>query len=138
MRECTLSIIKPDAVSKNIIGAIINRFETSGLIIKTAQMFQLTFKQAVEFYHEHQDKIFFDDLIKFMISGPVFIQILEGNCSIKRNRDIMGSTNPIHALAGTIRSDFGESCIKNVVHGSDSPASAEYEISYFFDVKRYS
>lgn len=131
--EQTLSIIKPDAVSKNIIGAIISRFEVSGLMLVEVKMIQLTSIQAIEFYSEHQGKFFFDDLIKFMISGLIFVHILEGTCAIQRNREIMGSTNPKQALAGTIRYDYGENCIKNVVHGSDSKQSAEYEISYFFD-----
>lgn len=135
VKENTLSIIKPDAVARNIIGSIINRFETSGLILTSVKMLQLTFTQAVEFYCVHKDKYFFNDLIKFMISGPVFIQILSGNCAIKRNRDIMGCTDPVSALAGTIRSDYGENCIKNVVHGSDSESSAKYEIEYFFNIK---
>lgn len=132
MIEHTLSIIKPDSVSKHIIGSIINRFETSGLIVISVKMLQLTCSQAIEFYHVHQGKFFFDDLIKFMISGPIFIQILEGKDAIQRNRDIMGATDPMYALSGTIRSDYGESCIKNAIHGSDSQDSAKYEISYFF------
>lgn len=134
MKEQTLSIIKPDAVSKNIIGAIISRFETSGLIIVSAKITQLTFGQAVEFYHEHQNKFFFNDLIKFIISGLIFVQILEGDQAIQRNREIMGSTNPEHALAGTIRSDYGENCIRNAVHGSDTKQSAKSEISHFFSI----
>lgn len=132
--EQTLSIVKPDAVSKNIIGSIISRFEISGLVIKSAKMIKLTSLQALEFYHAHQGKFFFDDLIKFMISGLIFVQILEGRYAIRRNREIMGSTDPKLALAGTIRSDYGESCIKNAIHGSDSCKSARSEISFFFDV----
>lgn len=135
MKEYTLSIIKPDAVTKNIIGSIINRFENSGLSVKSAKMLQLTYKQALEFYHEHQKKFFFDELINFMISSPIFVQILEGNEAIKCHREIIGSTNPLHALSGTIRSDYGESCIRNAVHGSDSKIAAKFEISYFFDIK---
>lgn len=135
MKEYTLSIIKPDAVAKNIIGSIIDRFETSNLAVKSAKMLQLTPEQALEFYHEHQDKFFFDDLIEFMVSGPILIQVLEGNSAIRRNREIMGSTNPIQALSGTIRSDYGESCIKNAIHGSDSQDSAKFEISYFFNIE---
>lgn len=132
LQERTLSIIKPDAVSKNVIGAIISRFEISGLFLVSAKLIQLTSAQAVGFYREHQNKFFFNDLIDFMISGPIFIQILEGNCAIQRNREIMGDTNPLHALAGTIRFDYGENFTRNAVHGSDSKKSASYEIAYFF------
>lgn len=132
LREQTLSIVKPDAVAKNIIGSIINRFETAGLIVIAAKMVRLTSEQAIKFYREHQSKFFFDDLIQFMISGSIFIQILEGNCAIQRNREIMGSTDPKKALAGTIRFDYGENCIKNAVHGSSSSQSSINEISYFF------
>lgn len=133
IKEKTLSIIKPDAVSRNIIGAIISRFETSGLIVLSAKMIQLTSGQAVQFYHEHQGKFFFNELIKFIVSGLIFVQILEGDKAIRRTREIIGSTNPQHALAGTIRSDYGENCTKNAIHGSDSLESAKYEISCFFD-----
>ncbi|URJ23849.1 nucleoside-diphosphate kinase [Blochmannia endosymbiont of Camponotus sp.] len=132
-KENTLSIIKPDAVAKNIIGSIISRFEAAGLIIVGAKILQLTYIQASEFYFEHQKKYFFDSLINFMISGPIFIQILEGNNSIQRNREIMGATNPANALAGTIRADYGYNYTKNAIHGSDSKKSAIREISYFFD-----
>lgn len=132
-KENTLSIIKPDAVAKNIIGSIISRFEAAGFIIVGAKILKLTHVQASEFYFEHQKKYFFDSLINFMISGPIFIQILEGNNSIQRNREIMGSTNPEDALAGTIRSDYGYNYTKNAIHGSDSKESAAREISYFFD-----
>lgn len=131
-KEQTLSIIKPDAVFKNIIGSIINRFETSGLAIVSAKMMHLTSEQVLEFYHKHQGKFFFDDLIKFMISGAVFVQILEGDFAIRRNREIIGATDPRNALAGTIRFDYGENCTKNAIHGSDSKQSAVYEISFFF------
>lgn len=131
-KERTLSIIKPDAVSKGIIGAIISRFESSGLLIVSAKMLQLTTDQVLEFYNEHKNKFFFKDLMEFMISGPIFVQILEGNYAIRRNREIMGNTDPMKALAGTIRFDYGESCTKNVIHGSDSESSAKYEIAYFF------
>lgn len=132
LKECTLSIIKPDAVIKNVIGAIINRFEISGLVIVTAKMLQLTSIQATQFYCEHQKKFFFKNLIDFMISGRVFVQVLEGNNSIRRVREIMGSTNPVEALAGTIRADYGINYTKNAIHGSDSTESAIREISYFF------
>lgn len=134
MIEQTLSIIKPDAVSKNVIGSIINRFENSGLVIIAAKMIKLKSIEAEEFYHEHRQKKFFNELIQFMISGPIFLQILKGNHAIRRNREIMGSTNPQNALAGTIRFDYGENCIKNAVHGSDSEKSAKFEILFFFDI----
>lgn len=133
LKERTLSIIKPDAVSKNVIGSIISRFEVSGLIIVATRMLQLTSMQAIQFYSEHQKKFFFNVLIDFMTSGMIFVQVLEGNNSIRRNREIMGFTNPIHALAGTIRADYGSDCTKNAIHGSDSNKSAIREISYFFD-----
>ncbi|ADV33917.1 nucleoside diphosphate kinase [Candidatus Blochmanniella vafra str. BVAF] len=132
-KEHTLSIIKPDAVSKNIIGAIINRFEISGLVVVSVQMLQLTWKQASEFYYVHRNKFFFNDLIQFMTSGLIFIQILEGDCAIQRNREIIGATNPSDALSGTIRADYGENYTRNAIHGSDSKSSAQFEISYFFD-----
>lgn len=131
-KERTLSIIKPDAVAKNVIGAIVNRFETSGLVIVAAKILKLKIDQAVQFYAEHQQKFYFDVLIKFMTSGLIFVQVLEGDHSIRRNREMMGSTNPIDALAGTIRADYGSDCTKNAVHGSDSIDSAVREISYFF------
>lgn len=134
MKEHTLSIIKPDAVSKNLIGSIINRFEIAGLFIVSVKMLQLTSKQAIEFYYEHRNKLFFNDLINFMISGRIFVQVLEGNEAIRRNREIMGVTDPVHALSGTIRSDYGENCMKNAIHGSDSLYSAKHEIAYFFDI----
>ncbi|URJ25432.1 nucleoside-diphosphate kinase [Candidatus Blochmannia ocreatus (nom. nud.)] len=130
--EHTLSIIKPDAVAKNVIGAIINRLETSGLMIVNAKILQLTSIQASEFYAAHQNKFFFNELINFMISGPIFIQILKGYQAIKKNREIMGATDPTVALSGTIRSDYGYNCTKNAIHGSDSKKSAIREISYFF------
>ncbi|WP_181950847.1 nucleoside-diphosphate kinase [Blochmannia endosymbiont of Camponotus nipponensis] len=133
-KENTLSIIKPDAVAKNIIGSIINRFETAGFMVIGAKMLQLTYTQASEFYCEHQNKPFFENLINFMISGLIFVQILAGHNSIQRNREIMGATDPMHALAGTIRSDYGYNCTKNAIHGSDSKQSAAREISYFFDI----
>ncbi|WHL25165.1 MAG: nucleoside-diphosphate kinase [Candidatus Blochmannia vicinus] len=132
-KEHTLSIIKPDAIAKNIIGSIISRFETAGLSVIEAKILTLTCIQASEFYCEHQKKYFFESLINFMISGPIFVQILSGNNSIQRSREIMGATNPKHALAGTIRSDYGYDCTKNAIHGSDSKKSAMREIHYFFN-----
>lgn len=132
-KERTLSIIKPDAVAKNVIGAIINRFEISDFIIVHAIMLKLTLKQAKIFYFEHKKKIYFDTLISFMISGKIFVQVLEGNNAVKRHREVIGSTNPVDALAGTIRADYGSDITKNAVHGSDSHESAIREISYFFN-----
>lgn len=132
--EQTLSIIKPDAVAKNIIGSIINRFEISGLAVKSVKMTQLTFDQAVKFYNKHQNKLFFNDLIQFITSGIVFIQVLEGYNAIQKNREIIGATNPKQALAGTIRFDYGENCTKNAIHGSDSREASKIEIAFFFDI----
>lgn len=133
LKERTLSIIKPDAVAKNVIGSIINRFEISGLVVVAAKISKLTFVQATQFYINHQKKPFFDDLIDFMTSGRIFVLVLEGDNSVRRNREIMGATNPIDALAGTIRADYGNNCTKNAIHGSDSNESAINEISYFFN-----
>ena len=130
--ENTLSIIKPDAVSKNVIGKILDRFESSGLKIVAIKMLHLDKDMAEGFYAEHKGKPFFEKLINFMTSGPVIVQVLSGENAIKTNRDLMGNTNPEEAAAGTIRSDFAESIDANAVHGSDSPESAEREISYFF------
>lgn len=132
LTERTLSIIKPDAVAKNIIGTIINRFEVSGFVIVAAKMLKLTSVQAKQFYVEHQKKLFFNVLVDFMTSGMIFVQVLEGENAIRRNREIIGSTNPIDALAGTIRADYGSDYTKNAIHGSDSVESAIREISYFF------
>ncbi|MEM8499320.1 MAG: nucleoside-diphosphate kinase [Pseudomonadota bacterium] len=131
--ERTLSIIKPDAVAKNAIGEIISRFEHGGLRVVAAKMLQLSNERAGGFYAEHEGKPFFDPLMEFMTSGPVVVQVLEGENAIARNRELMGATNPKEADAGTIRADFAESIDANAVHGSDSPASAEREIGYFFD-----
>lgn len=131
--ERTFSIIKPNAIAKNVIGAIINRFETIGLIIVGAKMLQLTREQAKGFYVMHEGKVFFEDLVEFMVSGPIVVQVLEGKDAVRRNREIMGATNPVNALAGTLRADYADSFIKNAVHGSDSLASAAREITYFFD-----
>ena len=128
----TLSIIKPDAVAKNVIGEIYTRFEKVGLKIIAAKMMHLTQKQAESFYAVHKDRGFFHDLVKFMIQGPVFVQVLEGDGAIKKNRDIMGATNPADAAPGTIRADFAKSIDANAVHGSDSPETAKQEIAFFF------
>ncbi len=130
--ENTLSIIKPDAVSKNVLGKILDRFESSGLKIIAIKMLYLDKDMAEGFYSEHKGKPFFDKLINFMTSGPVVVQVLSGENAIKINRELMGNTNPEEAASGTIRSDFAESIDANAVHGSDSSESAEREISYFF------
>ena len=131
--ERTLSIIKPDAVSKNVIGKIYDRFESAGLRIVAAKRLQLNDESAGGFYAEHKGKGFYEDLIKFMTSGPVMVQVLEGENAIGLNRELMGATNPNEAAPGSIRADFANSIDANAVHGSDSPASAEREISYFFN-----
>ena len=131
--ERTLSIIKPDAVAKNVIGEIYTRFEKADLTIVAAKMMHLTQEQAEGFYAEHKERPFFNDLVAFMTSGPVVVQVLEGNGAILKNRDLMGATNPKEAEAGTIRTDFASSIDANAVHGSDSAASAEREIAYFFN-----
>ena len=131
--ERTLSIIKPDAVSKNVIGQIYSRFEKAGLKVVAAKMMHLSEEKADGFYAEHKERPFYTDLVGFMTSGPVMIQVLEGENAVIVNRDLMGATNPKEAAAGTIRADFAESIDANAVHGSDSPASAAREISYFFD-----
>jgi len=128
----TLSIIKPDAVAKNVIGKIYTRFENAGLKIVAAKMAQLTQAEAEGFYAVHKERPFFKDLVKFMISGPVMIQALEGENAVQVNRDLMGATNPKEAAAGTIRADFAESIDANAVHGSDSAENAAIEIAYFF------
>jgi len=131
--ERTLSIIKPDAVGKNIIGKIISRFEDNGLNLVAGKLIHLSDNMASGFYAEHDGKPFFDDLKKFMTSGPVFVQVLEGEDAVQKNRDLMGSTNPQEAESGTIRADFAKSIDANAVHGSDSIESAKREIEYFFD-----
>ncbi len=128
----TLSIIKPDAVGKHVIGEIYRRFEQAGLRIVAAKMLRLDARKAGGFYAEHEGKPFFADLIRFMTSGPVMVQVLEGEDAIALNRSLMGPTNPAEAPAGTIRADFAKSIDANAVHGSDSPASAEREVAYFF------
>ncbi|HLT14433.1 MULTISPECIES: nucleoside-diphosphate kinase [unclassified Marinobacter] len=131
--ERTLSIIKPDAVAKNVIGEIYSRFEKAGLKIVAAKMMHLTQEQAEGFYAEHKERPFFNDLVAFMTSGPVVVQALEGEGAILKNRELMGATNPKEAEAGTIRADFASSIDANAVHGSDSAASAEREVAYFFN-----
>jgi nucleoside-diphosphate kinase len=130
--ERTLSIIKPDAVAKNVIGQIYSRFENAGLKIVAAQMRQLNRSEAEGFYAVHRARPFFNDLVKFMISGPVMIQVLEGENAILKNRDLMGATDPKKAEKGTIRADFADSIDANAVHGSDSAENAATEIAYFF------
>lgn len=131
--ERTLSIIKPDAVAKNVIGEIESRFEKAGLQIVAMKMIQLDDEVAGGFYAEHRERPFFQDLVGFMTSGPVVVQVLEGDDAIAKNRELMGATNPQEAATGTIRADFAESIDANAVHGSDSAASAEREIAYFFE-----
>lgn len=130
--ERTLSIIKPDAVAKNVIGEIAARFEKAGLSIVAMKMVQLDDEKAGGFYAEHKERPFFGDLVSFMTSGPVVVQVLEGEGAVLANRDLMGATNPKEADAGTIRADFAQSIDANAVHGSDSVESAEREIAYFF------
>ncbi len=130
--ERTFSIIKPDAVAKNVIGEIISRFEKNGLRIVAAKMLQLTKEQAEGFYAVHKERPFFNDLVSFMISGPVVVQVLEGENSVLKNRELMGATNPAEAAPGTIRADFAESIDENAVHGSDAQETAKEEIAYFF------
>lgn len=131
-QQRTLSIIKPDAVSKNVIGKIYSRFEDNGLKIVAAKMLQMDNAQAAGFYQEHEGRPFYQGLVEFMTSGPVMVQVLEGDNAIAKHREIMGATDPAEAAAGTIRKDFAESKAKNAVHGSDSEASASREIAYFF------
>jgi nucleoside-diphosphate kinase len=131
--ERTLSIIKPDAVSKNVIGQIMGRFEANGLAIVAAKMLQLSKEQAQAFYAVHQARPFFNDLVDFMISGPVMVLALEGEGAVLRNRDLMGATNPKEAAPGTIRADFADSIDANAVHGSDSLENAAVEIKFFFN-----
>ncbi len=130
--EKTLSIIKPDAVAKNLIGEIYSRFEKAGLKVIAARMAQLSRAEAEGFYAVHKARPFFNDLVSFMISGPVMIQVLEGEGAILKNRDLMGATDPKKADAGTIRADFADSIDANAVHGSDAPETAAVEIAYYF------
>ncbi|WP_196141055.1 nucleoside-diphosphate kinase [Aliikangiella sp. G2MR2-5] len=130
--ERTFSIVKPDAVAKNVIGQIYARFESAGLKIVASKMMHLSKEKAEGFYAEHKERPFFNDLVAFMTSGPVMVQVLEGENAIKANREIMGATNPAEAARGTLRADFANSIDENAVHGSDAPESAAREIAYFF------
>ena len=130
--ERTLSIVKPDAVRKNVIGKILDRFETAGLKVIACKMLLLTRDQAEGFYAVHRERAFFRELVEYMVSGPVVIQVLEGEGAIQRNREVMGATNPQDADPGTIRADFAESVQANAVHGSDGPETAQNEIAFFF------
>lgn len=130
--EQTLSIIKPDGVEKNVIGEILSRFEKAGLAIKALKMMELDEKLAASFYEVHKDRPFFSALVKYMSSGPVVVSVLEGENAVALNRELMGATDPKEAAPGTIRADFAESIDANCVHGSDSPANAEKEISFFY------
>ncbi len=130
--ERTLSIIKPDAVAKNVIGKIYSRFEDNGLRIVAARMLHLSREQAESFYAVHRERPFFKDLVDFMITGPVMVQVLEGENAIAKNREIMGATDPKKAAPGTIRADFAETVDENAVHGSDAPEAAAVEINFFF------
>jgi len=130
--ERTLSIIKPDAVAKNVVGQILSRFESGGLKIVAARMMQLSRADAEAFYAVHRERPFFKDLVGFMVSGPVMVQVLEGENAIARNRELMGATDPKKAAPGTIRADFADSIDANAVHGSDAPETAAVEVSFFF------
>lgn len=130
--ERTLSIIKPDAVGKNHIGAILDRFENAGLRVIAARMLHLRREQAEAFYAVHRERPFYRDLVDFMVSGPILVQVLEGEGAIARNREVMGATNPKEAEKGTIRADFASNIEENAVHGSDAPETAEREIGFFF------
>ena len=131
-QERTISIIKPDAVAKNVIGEIYSRFEKAGLKIVASKMMQLSEEKAGEFYAVHKERPFYGELVAFMTSGPVMVQILEGENAIAKNREVMGATNPKEAAAGTIRADFAESIDENAVHGSDGPDTAKEEMAFFF------
>ena len=130
--ERTLSIVKPDGVSRNLIGEVYRRFEKTGLTIIAARMVRLSEREAEGFYAVHRERPFFKDLVRYMTSGPVVVQVLEGEDAIAKHRELMGATDPRKAAPGTIRADFAESIERNVVHGSDSPATAAFEIGYFF------
>jgi nucleoside-diphosphate kinase len=130
--EQTLSIIKPDGVQKNLIGEIYSRFEKAGLEVVAAEMMHLTTEQAQGFYEVHKERPFYKDLVSYMMSGPVMVQVLSGEDAIAKNREIMGATNPADADAGTIRADFADSIEENIVHGSDGPDTAAHEIAFFF------
>lgn len=131
--ERTLSIVKPSAVADNHIGAILNKFESAGLKIIAAKMLQLSQEQAEGFYAVHSERPFFGELVEFMMSGPIMVQVLEGENAIAKNREIMGATNPAEADAGTIRAEFGKDISENAVHGSDAPETAATEIAFFFN-----
>ena len=133
--ERTLSIIKPDAVAKNVVGKILSRFEEAGLRIAATKKIQLSKNDAKAFYEVHKDRPFFNDLVEFMVSGPVVVSVLEGENAMQKNRDLMGATNPKEAEAGTIRADFADSIDANAVHGSDSVENAINEINFFFAKK---
>ena len=130
--ERTLSIIKPDAVAKNVVGAIYSRFEQNGLKVIAARMHWLSRAEAESFYAVHRSRSFFKDLVDFMVSGPIMVQVLEGESAIGKNRDLMGATDPKKAATGTIRADFADSIDANAVHGSDSPETAAGEVAFFF------
>jgi len=130
--ERTLSIVKPDAVSKNVIGPVLTLLEKAGLKVVAARMMHLSKAQAEDFYNVHRGRPFFDGLVKFMSSGPVLVQVLEGENAILKNREVMGATNPKDAAPGTIRAEFAASIDENVVHGSDAPETAKMEIEFFF------
>lgn len=132
MKERTLSLIKPDGVRRNLIGEVIRRFESNSLKVAAAKMLWLSKKEADGFYIVHKERPFYDSLTTYMSSGPIIAMVLEGDNAIRKNRDLMGATNPADAAKGTIRGDFGEGIEHNVVHGSDSQASADFEIPYFF------
>ncbi|AFA41026.1 nucleoside diphosphate kinase/apyrimidinic endonuclease/3'-phosphodiesterase [Wigglesworthia glossinidia endosymbiont of Glossina morsitans morsitans (Yale colony)] len=133
--EQTLSIIKPNVIIKNSIGSIISRLEKAGLFIVASKMIKLNWEKAVSFYIEHKNKSFFEDLIHFISSSPIIVQVLEGYNAVQRNREIMGNTNPKLALSGTLRSDYSDSIVENSIHGSDSIISAKKEINFFFKTK---
>lgn len=133
MNQRTLSMIKPDAVAANHIGEILSRFEACGLEIVAAKMLHLSHQQAENFYSVHKERPFFRDLVEFMCSGPVLVQVLEGDNAVEKNREIMGATDPSEAAPGTIRADFARSVSQNAVHGSDAPETAASEIAFFFD-----
>ena len=132
-KERTLSIIKPDAIAKNVIGKVLSRFEDAGLQVVAAKMMHLSAEKAGDFYDVHRERPFFNDLVSFMTSGPVLVQVLEGEDAIAKNREVMGATNPQEAASGTIRADFAQSIDENAVHGSDAPETAAREISFFFN-----
>ena len=131
--ERTLSIVKPDGVARNLIGQVYQRFEAAGLRIVAARMMRLTREQGEMFYAVHRERPFFADLVRYMTSGPIMVQVLEGENAIAKNREVMGATDPKKAARGTIRADFAESIERNVVHGSDGPDTARQEIAFFFD-----